>query len=190
MSKSKKICFMYTDTNGLHELNEDVSKKNLFGFGRLVSLNYEIGYVDNDKFISEINKKIIIKPRCMYISDESIKIHNITNEIAQEKGEDIEETLTTFLKDINNVNIIVSHNVVFHLRAIQGELIRYNIQFNFKKFIIIDTISFFHNLSFSKLKDLYEKLTNKKAKNKSQLELIRRCFFNLYYQFESTINLH
>ena len=27
MSKSKKICFMYTDTNGLHELNEDVSKK-------------------------------------------------------------------------------------------------------------------------------------------------------------------
>jgi hypothetical protein len=44
MSKSKKICFMYTDTNGLHELNEDVSKKNLFGFARLVSLNYEIEY--------------------------------------------------------------------------------------------------------------------------------------------------
>ena len=84
--------------------------------------------------------------------EKSIKIHGITNEIAQEKGEDIEQTLNNFLKDLSDVNIIVSHNAVFHLRTIQGELIRYNIQFNFKKYIIIDTISFQHNLSFPKLK--------------------------------------
>ncbi len=187
MTKSNKVCFMYTDTNGLHELNEDVSKKNLFGFARLVSLNYEIGYVNDGKYVSEIEKNIIIKPRCMYISEESIKIHGITNEIAKEKGEDIELTLNQFLKDINDVSIIVSHNALFHLRTIQGELIRYNIQFNFKKYIIIDTISFFHKLSFPKLKDLYEKLLNKKPKNKSQLELIRKCFFNLYNQYEATL---
>jgi len=187
MSKSKKICFMYTDTNGLHELNEDVSKKNLFGFSRLVSLNYNIGYVDG-KYISEIKKNIIIKPRCMYISDESIKIHGITNEIANNTGHDIEETLNNFLNDISDVTIIVSHNIVFHLRTIQAELIRYNIQFNFKKYIIIDTINFSHNLSFLKLPDLYEKLTEKKPKNKSKLELIRKCFFNLYNQYEQTLN--
>ncbi len=180
MSKSKNICFMYTDTNGLHELNEDVSKKNLFGFARLVSLHYEIGYVDDNKFISNIKKNIIIKPRCMFISEESIKIHGITNEEAKEKGQDIEDILNNFLKDISDVNIIVSHNIVFHLRTIQAELIRYNIQFNFKKYILIDTISFQHNLSFPKLKDLYEKILNKKSKNKSQLELIRKCFFHLY----------
>jgi hypothetical protein len=69
MNKSKKICFLYTDTNSLHELNEDVTKKNLFGFARLVSINYEIGYVENNKFVSKINNRIIIKPRCMHISE-------------------------------------------------------------------------------------------------------------------------
>lgn len=187
MTKSKKICFLYTDTNGLHELNEDVSKKNLFGFARLVSLNYEIGFVEDSKYILESKKNTIIKPRCMHISDESIAIHGITNEKATKEGKDIEESLIEFLEDIKNVNILVSHNIVFHLRTIQAELIRYNIQFNFKKYIIIDTISFFHNFSFPKLKDLYTKLTNKKPKNKNTLELIRKCFFSLYNDFEATL---
>lgn len=179
---------MYTDTNGLHELNEDVSKKNLFGFARLVSLNYKIGYVNVDgKFVTELQKNIIIKPRCMYISQESINIHGITNEIAKEKGEDIEQTLNNFLKDISDVEIMVSHNIVFHLRTVQAELIRYNIQFNFKKYVIIDTISFSHNYGFLKLVNLYEKLFNKKPKNKSHLELIQKCFFKLYNQYEETL---
>jgi len=187
MNKSKKICFLYTDTNSLHELNEDVTKKNLFGFARLVSINYEIGYVEDNKFVSKINNRIIVKPRCMYISDESIKIHQITNEIAYETGVEIEKVLDTFLNDIKDVEILISHNIVFHLRAIQAELIRYNIQFNFKKYLIIDTINFYHQLSYPKLKDLYEKLLNKKPKKKSNLELIRKCFFTLYNQFDSTI---
>jgi DNA polymerase III epsilon subunit-like protein len=187
MTKSNRICFLYTDTNGLHELNENVSKKNLFGFARLVSLNYNIGYVELGKFISELQKNIIIKPKCMHISNESIEIHGITNIKANELGQDIEDTLNLFLEDIKNINIIVSHNIIFHLRTIQAELIRYNIQFNFKKYIIIDTINFFHNYSFPKLKDLYTKLTNKNPKNKTTLELISKCFFILYNKFEESI---
>ena len=183
MNISKKICFLYTDTNSLHELNENVTKKNLFGFARLVSLNYEIGHVEDNKFISKINNKFIIKPRCMYISEESIKIHKITNEIANEKGIEIEEVLNTFLNDIQNVEILVSHNIIFHLRAIQAELIRYNISFNFKKYIMIDTSSFHHKLIYPKLKDLYEYLLNKKSTNKCNLILIRKCFFSLYNDY-------
>jgi DNA polymerase III epsilon subunit-like protein len=185
--KSKNICFLYTDTNGLHELNEDVTKKNLFGFARLVSLNYIIGNVIDGKFISLINNKDIIKPRCMHITEESIKIHGITNEFANENGGDIEETLVTFLNNIKDVSIIVSHNILFHIRTIQGELIRYNIQFNFQKYIFIDTISFHHQFPYLKLKDLYEKLTNKKPKSKSNLELIKKCFFTLYNQYEASL---
>jgi DNA polymerase III epsilon subunit-like protein len=146
--KSDTICFLYTETNNLHEINENVTKKNLFGFARLVCLNYEIGYIENNKFVSIINKKIIVKPRCMFISEQSIHIHKITNEIALEKGLEIEDVLLTFLNDIKNVNIIISHNIIFHLRTIQAELIRYNFFFNFKKYIIIDTISFFHKLIY------------------------------------------
>lgn len=188
MNRSKKICFLYTDTNGLHELNEDVSKKNLFGFARLVSLNYEIGYVEEGKFVSLINNKYIIKPRCMYITEESIKIHGITNELAFQEGSEIETVLNTFLVNIKDVSILVSHNIIFHLRTIQSELIRYNIQFNFQKYLIIDTISFQHQYSYPKLVDLYQKLTDKKTKKKSHLELIRKCFFVLYNQYEESID--
>lgn len=188
MTKSKNICFLYTDTNGLHELNENVSKKNLFGFARLVALNYEIGYVENNKFNSNIKNKIIIKPRCMYINDNSIKIHNITNEIAEKEGSEIETVLNTFLSDIKNVSILVSHNISFHLKAIQSEMIRYNISFNFNKYLIIDTINFHHTISYPTLKNLYENLLNKSSKNKSKLELVKKCFFVLYNHYEILIN--
>jgi hypothetical protein len=49
--KSDTLCFLYTETNNLHEINENVTKKNLFGFARLVCLNYEIGYIENTKFV-------------------------------------------------------------------------------------------------------------------------------------------
>lgn len=215
--KSKNICFLYTETNGLHELNEDVIKKNLYGFARLVSLNYEIGYLENNKFISSIKKRIIIKPRCMFITDESIKIHGITNEFAEENGNDIEETLSNFMTDLKNVSIIVSHNIIFHIRTVQAECIRYNLSNDFTKFIIIDTINFYHSYSFPKLKDLYENIciideienkpkkeektkteqTPKKEKKikkskltiepKTNLELIRLCFFKLYSDYEKSI---
>lgn len=187
MTKSKNICFLYTDTTGLHELNQNVSKKTLFGFARLVSLNYEIGYIENNKFISKIKNRIIIKPRCMYINEESIKIHKITNEIAEKEGQEIENVLNTFLINIKDVTILVSHNITFHLRAIQAELIRYNISFNFTKYLIIDTINFYHKLSYPKLQNLYQSLLNKDSKNKSNLELIKKCFLSLYDQYETSI---
>ena len=43
----KRICFLYTETNGLHKSNDDVEKKNLYYYARLVTLNYEIGIVND-----------------------------------------------------------------------------------------------------------------------------------------------
>ena len=202
---TRRICYLYTETNGLHELDENVSKKNLFGFARLVALNYEIGYIEsrtcanlletnslspasnNYTVIKSVRK--IIKPRCMFISDASIKIHGITNETAKSEGSEIETVLTEFLADLktNNVTVIVSHNIVFHLRTLQAEYIRYNLSFNFLNYIIIDTISFYHKLYFPKLKDLYEQLYNKKTKTKSNLELIKLSFNKLYDDYEKSI---
>lgn len=184
---SKKICFLYTETNGLHDFDENVSKKNLYGFARLVVLNYEIGCLKNDVYIKIISKRIIIKPRCMYIYENSIKFHEITNEIAHDKGFDIEETLNTFLSDLNDVSFIVSHNVFFHIRTIQSECIRYNIQNNFLKFTIIDTISFVHKYSLPQLIILYENIYKKSPKNKPKLDLIKLCFIKLYNNKKSNI---
>ena len=188
MTKSRIVCFVYTDTNRLHKTNEDVSKKNLYSFARLVCLNYEIGYKEENKYISIKKVKSIIKPRCMYISEESTKIHGITMEQAYEEGLEIEDVLETFIQDINNVSIIVSHNIEFHLKTILAELVRYNRVFNFKNYIIIDTIGFFHKLNYPKLDLLYLNLF-KKNKELSSLNKIKKCFLKLYEDYElSTLN--
>jgi hypothetical protein len=56
----KRICFLYTETNGLHKTSDDITKKNLFNFARLVVLNYEIGTVNNGEYTVEQNIKQII----------------------------------------------------------------------------------------------------------------------------------
>ena len=63
---NKKLCFIHTETNNLHQTTDDVSKKNLFNFARLIKLNYEIGIMKNNEFISEKCVETIIninKPR-------------------------------------------------------------------------------------------------------------------------------
>jgi DNA polymerase III epsilon subunit-like protein len=124
-----KIVYIYCQTNGLHQTNEDVTKKNLFEFARLVSLNYEI--ISPQKKVN-----VIIKPRCMFIDENTIKIHGITNEIAKEKGIEIEEVLKNFKEDLKGVDIIVTHNQSFHLKTIMGEFS------NSRKSNILGTITF------------------------------------------------
>jgi len=188
MTKTRKICVFYTETTGLHTTNEDVSKKNLYCFARLVCLNYEIGYRENKKFISTKKIRVIAKPRCLNISKESIEIHGITMDIANNEGIEIELILEDLLKDLSDVSIIISHNVKFHLDTIMAELVRYNKPFNFSNHIKIDTSYFFHKLSYPKLNILYDTLIKKKSKtNISNLEKIRCCFFKLYEDFENSI---
>jgi len=186
MTKSRKICVIYTETNGLHSTNEDVTKKTLPFFARLVVLNYEIGYRENNKFVSTKKVRSIIKPRCMNISDESIKIHGITMEQANLEGNEIETVLDTFSKDLSDVSIIISHNVEFHLKTIMGEFVRYNKPFTFTNFIVIDTISFYHTMSFPKLNILYDKIITKKTKKVlTNMDKIRLVFLKLYEDYEN-----
>jgi DNA polymerase III epsilon subunit-like protein len=154
----------------------------------LVCLNYEIGYKDNNKFISTKKVRNIVKPRCMYISKEASDIHGITMDIAEKEGIEIETVLDNFVKDLSDVSIIITHNVSFHLRTILAEFIRYNKQFSFSNYIIIDTSSFFHKLSFPKLDELYDNLIKKKSKsNLANVEKIRLCFLKLYENYETSI---
>jgi DNA polymerase III epsilon subunit-like protein len=188
MSKSRKMCVVYTETNGLHDTNEDVSKKNLYSFARLVVLNYEIGYRENNKFVTTKKVRSIIKPRCMYITEETIPIHNITMEIANNEGLEIENVLDTFTKDLSDVAIIISHNVEFHLKTVMAEFVRYNKPFTFSNFIIIDTISFYHNESYPKLQMLYNNLYPKKTKKTvSTLEMMKLTFLKLYEDYENNV---
>lgn len=185
----KRICFVYTETTGLHQINENVSKKKLFGYARMVTLNYEIGLIKDKEFIQEKVLRQIVKPRCMVIPEETIEYHGITQQIANEKGVDPELVISQFKNELKTVDIIVSHNIDFHLRTILAEAVRYNINLDFNKFIIIDTINFFHNFGFIKLKELARKVGIKKIPNTNETNvvLIRDVFFKLYAKFKKSI---
>ena len=185
----KQICFIYTETNGLHQTNEDVSKKILYNFARMVTLNYEIGYVQGKEYIIEKKVRIVVKPRCMHIPDETIQYHGITMEYAEANGTDPAEIIKTFKEDIKNVQVIVSHNVDFHLKTIIAEAVRYNILIDLSNHIVIDTISFYHSYGYMKLKDLATKLKIKDIPDETDknTELIRNVFLKLYIKYEKSV---
>ena len=184
---NKKICFIYTETNGLHKTNEDITKKNLFCFARLVVLNYEIGTIINNEYIQDKKVRLIIKPKCMVIPEETIQFHGITQEIANSKGINPEEAINIFKSDMKDVNIIISHNINFHLKTILSESLKYNISIDFNKILIVDTISFYHSFGFIKLKELAQKLKIKEIPENNNLELIKNVFFKLYSKFQKSI---
>jgi hypothetical protein len=176
-----RLCFFHTDTNNLHQTNDDVSKKNLYCFARLVRLTYEIGYMKNNEFISEMKVVKIAKPRSMYISEESINVHGITQKDAEEKGIDPEIIMSEFKNNIKKVHFIISHNIDFHLKTLIAEALRYNIMIDYNKYIIIDTMSFYHNNEYIKLSVLNKKLLD--DKNKNNIDMIRNVFFKLYTNY-------
>ena len=186
----KLVCFLYTQTNGLHNSNDFVSKKNLFEFARPVSLNYIIGYREGKDFVETKKEKFIFKPDCLNISEESEKLHGISISTAKEKGIDPEEIMNTFKKDIKNVSVLVSHNLPFHIKALQVECFRNCVSIDFSNYILIDTINFHHNLEYPKLKELSNHLLKKDYSEKKQsynLVLIKKCFLKLYSQYEKSI---
>jgi DNA polymerase III epsilon subunit-like protein len=185
---TKTICFLYTETNGLHKTQHAIYKKNLYLFARPVVINYIIGTVKDNLFNEIKNIKMICKPRCMHITDESIACHGITNDFALDNGIDPEECINTFLNDIKKVDIIISHNINFHLKTIIAEALKYNIDINFNNYIIIDTINFYHKYGFINLHNLANNLKIKEISDKTKLELTRDVFFKLYSKYIKYIN--
>jgi hypothetical protein len=182
----KKICIIYTETTGLHQTTKDVTKKELFNFARLVVLNYEIGYVQDKHFIQEKKVRMIVKPRNMVIPKDTEQFHGITQEYAIENGTDPMEIINIFKSDIKKVNVIVSHNIDFHLKTILAEAVRYNIFVDISKYIIIDTINFYHDYGFLKLEDLATRLKiNHEEYDK--LDLIIIVFFKLYKKYQKSL---
>ena len=178
---SKNVCFIYTDTNGLHTTNENVSKKNLYNFARIISLHYSIGTFDNMyKYTETKNVTHILTPKTINFDKTALKFHNITYENALAKGVDNHIVITELKNDLKDVDIIVSHNLSFHLKAIQVECFRTAITLDFSKFILIDMISFGHNYTYPKLVDLIKKLKIKNIDNLNQLEQFRHVFVKLY----------
>ena len=176
--KSNKICFLYTHTNGFHETNEQVSKKNMFEFSRLIQLKYTIGFYDDNKFNDEIKEKYTLTPKSINFNEKAVSIHGISYKKAEKKGHDNVHVMNKLKDDLKGVQIIVGHNLYFHIRAIQVELFRTCVNIDFNNYILIDLMDFNRNDNIS-LVNLAKKY-NIDTDKYTDIKLIKKLFFLVY----------
>ena len=75
----------------------------------------------------------IIKPEGFTIPDEAAKVHRVTTERAEKEGVDLEETLKTFEKALNDSDFLVAHNISFDEKIVGAELLRKGLESQFFK---------------------------------------------------------
>ncbi len=181
-----KICFVYTDTNGLHKTNDYVSTKNLYKFARLIAFHYMIGDYNNCTFTELFRKDVILKPKTINFDPNAAKIHKITQDDANTKGIDNNVAISTFAKDIENVDIIVSFNLSFHLKAILVECFRTAIPIEFNKKTLVCMASFGHTYEYPKYTEL---IKNFKINTKQpQLDQYKDLYFILYNEYKKGLS--
>lgn len=201
------VGFIYCETNGLHQtvpkkLNDGrvvnvippvkTTFKNLFKFARLIVLNYSIGYYSDGNFIETKKERFILKPKSINFNEDAIQYHGITMKKAMKKGVNAVEVMAKFANDFKYVNFIVAHNVEFHIKAIQNELMRSCIYYDFSKRKIIDIISFNHDIKYPSLKTLSKEILGNSYENKSakyNLTIVKKIFIELYKRYENSLNI-
>jgi DNA polymerase III epsilon subunit-like protein len=111
-----------TETTGLPQ-SKFISPSTLYQWPHIVQFSYVI-YDSSLNDIVESKDYVIKVPKSILISEESTKIHGITNEISVKSGIRINEALNEFFYYLRGVDRIIGHNIEFDLNMIKVELLR------------------------------------------------------------------
>jgi DNA polymerase-3 subunit alpha len=167
MLNSKYIVFD-VETTGL-PTNYNASPKSYNMWPNIVQFSWIIN--DNGNLTE---KSYIIKPDKYIIPEDSIKIHNITNEEALKNGIPIKTVLNFFKEDCDKVDYLVAHNSSFDTSVIYAACYRTNsnLSFNIKVLCTMKSTTNlcklenknkkYKNYKYPKLEELYEFLFGKK----------------------------
>ena len=88
----------------------------------------QFSYVIYDTLLNDIveSKDYIINiPENILISEESSKIHGITNEISNSKGVSINDVINEFFYYLRSVDKLIGHNIEFDINMIKIQLLRF-----------------------------------------------------------------
>jgi DNA polymerase III epsilon subunit-like protein len=182
-----------TETTGLPQ-SKFIAPSTLHQWPHIVQFSYVIYDTSLNDII--LTKDYIIKlPDSILITEESSKIHGITNEKSAKTGVHINDVLSEFFYFLRGVDVLIGHNVEFDINMIKIELLRiinnsdltqeqikfykYELYFltNFKNIscTLKDSIKFCNIqlidkngktfLKYPKLIELHEKLFNKSPSN-------------------------
>lgn len=127
-----KILVFDTETTGLPPKDKITPILCTYKWPYIVQLSY-IVYDTDDLIVVDYSDQIIKLPNNVNIPEESENIHKISTEISRTKGVDIKNELINFNKVLNDVDIVVAHNLTFDKNMIMVECVRHKIIQNFTK---------------------------------------------------------
>lgn len=117
-----RILVFDTETTGLPKC-KIVNYESQHLWPHIVQFSYVI-YDTDTKIILKTFDKIIKMKNDISIPAESSNIHGITDVISRTKGVDINEVLLSFFNDMENINLLVGHNISFDINMLKIELLR------------------------------------------------------------------
>lgn len=103
---------------------------------RLVQIAWQL-HDDNGHLVEANN--LIVKPEGFTIPFNSVKIHGISTEMAEEEGHELTEVLESFNKAVKQAKYVVGHNISFDLNIVGCEYLRKEKENELSSLVPIDT---------------------------------------------------
>ena len=117
-----KVLIFDTETTGLIE-NYGASLYEPHKYPYVVQLSWLLFDTDTH-IIVNVCDYILKLPNHIKISEESSKIHGITNDMCAKKGEEAKKVLKLFASDLKQADRCICHNTRFDKRMMRIEFIR------------------------------------------------------------------
>jgi DNA polymerase-3 subunit alpha len=124
-----------TETTGLPR-NYNAPLTDFDNWPRMVQVAWQL---HDEKGNLLAHDSIIVKPEGYTIPFNAVQIHGITNERANEEGEDLKGTLQKFMDAVGKSTYMCGHNIEFDINIIGSELLRCGLPNVFEGKGVIDT---------------------------------------------------
>ena len=203
-----KILVFDTETTGLpSERNPSIFEPDKFPY--IVQISY-ILYNTEDTLHVPLIRDYLINVNDIIISQGSINIHKITQEMSNTKGVQIKEILEEFNNILLQADIIIGHNIEFDKTLIMVECIRNNVQqyFNFNNIKKIEYCTMKNSIDLCKIErkskfgrkyfkyptlgELHNHLFNEfpQGLHNSLVDVITclRCYLKIQYDIDILLN--
>ena len=179
-----------TETTGLPK-NFNAPLTDFDNWPRLVQIAWQL-HDDNGHLVEAEN--IIVKPDGFTIPFNSIKIHGITNERANDEGKPLAEVLERFNQVLKKTHYVIGHNIEFDVNIVGCEYLRTEIESPLTQLATIDTKDESTDycaipggkggkFKYPTLSELHEKLFGRRFEEAhnaaADVEATARCFFKL-----------
>jgi len=124
-----------TETTGLPR-NYNAPVSDLDNWPRMVQVAWQLHDAQGNLLEHD---SIIVKPEGYTIPFATIQIHGITNERANEEGQDLKATLQKFINAVNQTTYLAGHNIEFDINIVGAELLRCGLENTLPAKAFIDT---------------------------------------------------